>query len=375
MNIWTLPNDQLTPLLERMRRTTDGGKIPTIPLDMLLRGILEKANEFVPSNSGSILLDDPYQKLQKAEDKELIFVCCFGDTAQHLIGDRISSHRGIAGKVYGSGISILTNDTRSIPEFCNEYDKRYGFDSKSILCVPIRIGQAICGVIELMNKMDSKPYDLSEKELLEIFAGYISSTIQNAIDAKKMEKMVRTDDLSGLGNDRYLHEKLPEEVSRHLAVAKPFSIIFLDLDNFKSVNDKYGHLVGSQLLAEYGQLLASVVTQKSATLTRYGGDEYVILLPETDLKDAIRLAEKIRLTTQEHVFLTGTSKRSQKPLNIKNTITASIGLSTFDPTTATVDANKGEEVATKLLQAADTAMYDSKALGKNHVTTVPIFFE
>ncbi len=109
---------------------------------------------------------------------------------------------------------MITNQAYRCPEFTDQYDRKLGYNSQTILCVPVRIEQSVCGVIELLNKVGGGDYLDSERDLLEIFAGYISLTIQNAVDAKKIEKMVRMDDLTGLANDRCLHERLPQEVER-----------------------------------------------------------------------------------------------------------------------------------------------------------------
>jgi diguanylate cyclase (GGDEF)-like protein len=362
-----LSAEQLSPILDRRRNPGAARYIPNIPLKALLTNILEKANDFVPSESGSILLDDPLQKRGDSNLQELIFVCCFGPTAYRIVGERIPADSGIAGNVYRTGVSIMTNDSYQYPEFSDRYDRKLGYRTKSVLCVAIRIGSSICGVIELLNKKDRQDYEASEKGLIEIFAQYISSTIQNAIDAKKIEKMVRMDDLTGLANDRYLHERLPVEVEQHVGSRDPLSIIFLDLDGFKSINDTYGHMAGSNTLAEYGHLLAKIVRVPGATLARYGGDEFVVILPSTSPEQAEVVAEDIRRATETHVFLATPWANGEEPLNLGDIITASIGISTLLPP-AEVAADRRLHVGIRLLQTADKAMYDSKNGGKNRAS-------
>jgi diguanylate cyclase (GGDEF)-like protein len=372
IEIECLSQERLTPILERKRSADPGRKIPRFPLDTLLITILEKANEFVPSASGSILLDDPLLKIEEGGRKELVFVCCFGPMAKSFIGERIAIEKGIAGAVYRTGVSHITNNAYESTAFAGEFDQKTGYTTQSVLCVAIRIGRSICGVIELMNRQGGGGYREAEKELLEIFAQYISSTIQNALDAKKIAQMVRTDDLTGLYNDRYLHERLPIEVESHLRAARPLSVIFLDLDRFKEINDTHGHLAGSSTLAEFGRLLYTIVGRDDATLVRYGGDEFVALLPGTDAEAARHLAERIRRTTEEHVFLAGPWADREQPLNLARIITASIGISTME---IVPEAPLGQEAvlhcAMKLLQTADQAMYGSKGRGKNVVTVLP----
>lgn len=371
--ILCLTTEQLSPILERKRLAYDQRVIPRIPLDALLIDILDKANEFVPSSAGSILLDDPIQKFEELAFRELISVCCFGPTAEAVLGLRVPIDQGIVGAVYHTGGSQITNDARAAPEFAGVPGRLPGHRSRSVLCVAIRIGNSVCGVIELMNKSDGTEYRESERELLEIFAQYISSTIQNALDAKKIERMVRLDDLTGLANDRATHERLPLDVADHLNTGRPLSVLFLDLDRFKEINDTHGHLAGSTTLAEFGRLLRETVVRQGATLSRYGGDEFVLLLPETGRDEAHAIAESIRRATAAHVFLDGRWGEDEAPLGLEGIITASIGVSTLEgPPHATLSRGAQLRLGVRLLQCADKAMYASKAGGKNRVTYHPM---
>ena len=368
-----LAPERLGPILERKRNPDASPRgLPRFPLDTLLITILEKANEFVPSAAGSILLDDPILKLEGGSArKDLIFVCCFGPSASALIGERIPIETGIAGAVYRTGISSITNDAYGSGEFAVEFDRKSGYVTRSILCVAIRIGRSICGVIELVNRQGRDGYTDGEKELLEIFAQYISSTIQNAVDAKRIGTIVRADDLTGLHNDRYLHERLPLEVERSLTVRSPLSVVFLDLDRFKEINDTHGHLAGSATLAEFGHLLLEAVGREDATLVRYGGDEFVVLLPGTGADAALLVAEEIRARTERHVFLDG-RWGDEEPLHLGGIISASIGVSTLSSAEVAPPPGRAlSRIAMDLLQTADHAMYTSKSRGKNVVTVEP----
>ncbi len=371
-----LSPERLVPILERKRSRDTSGALPRFPLDILLISILEKANEFVPSAAGSILLDDPLLKSDdlKAE-KELVFVCCFGPAARSFIGERVPVEKGIVGTVYRTGVSRATNDAHGNPDFADEFDRRSGYLTLSVLCVPIRIGGSICGVIELVNRQGGQGYREADKELLEIFAGYISSTIQNALDAKRIAMMVRRDDLTGLSNDRHLHERLPAEVESAFRAARPLSIIFLDLDRFKEVNDLHGHLAGSMTLAEFGGLLREAVRIEDALLVRYGGDEFVAILPGVGHEAAIAIAESIRTATESHVFLSTPWGDDERPLHLGGIVTASLGVSTLVPTMDHSSEETPLHVGMRLLQSADQAMYLSKSRGKNRTTALPCEIE
>ncbi len=368
-----LSQERLIPILERHRNPHAAQGIPHFRLDSLLITILEKANEFVPSDSGSVLLDDPLMKMGESSAlEELIFVCSFGPMAKDFVGERISVKKGIVGAVYRTGVSCITNEAHRTSEFAHEFDQRFGYVTSSVLCVPIRIGRSICGVIELVNRQGEKSYSEAEKELLEIFAQSISSTIQNALDAKRIEEMVRTDDLTGLSNDRHLLERLPSEVESTLRRGRPMSLIFLDLDRFKEINDTYGHLAGSATLVEFGRLLKSVVRVVRATLVRYGGDEFVVLLPGTDAEEALLVAEAIRRATESHAFLSASWGQGERPLELRGVVTASLGVTTLGSVPDALRSGESPmQMGMRLLQTADRAMYASKSRGKNAVTAWP----
>ncbi|HEX7581058.1 MAG TPA: sensor domain-containing diguanylate cyclase [Thermoanaerobaculia bacterium] len=371
-----LSPERLAPILERKRSRDIASALPRFPLDILLISILEKANEFVPSVSGSILLDDPILKSDDLADrKELVFVCCFGPAARSFIGERISIEKGIVGAVYRTGIAHVTNEAYGDAEFAGEFDRRSGYSTRSVLCVPIRIGGSICGVIELLNRQGEQGYRETEKELLEIFAQYISSTIQNALDAKRIATMVRRDDLTGLSNDRHLHERLPPEVANAFRGGQPLSVIFLDLDRFKEINDRHGHLAGSATLAEFGRVLRDAVQSEDALLVRYGGDEFVVILPATGRETALAIAESIRTATESHVFLSAPWGDHEAPLHLGGIVTASLGVSTLKPLRGRRLDETPLHAGMRLLQTADKAMYLSKSRGKNAATPLPFDVE
>ena len=301
-----------------------------------------------------------------SETPDLIFACAFGPRADQLLGERISSTRGIVGQVYQRGQPVLTNDTAATPTFDNEYDKKLSYQSKSVLCVPIFVGDSICGVIELVNKLQEKPYTDSDRNLLQIFAGYIASSFQNILDASHIEKMVRLDNLTGLFNDRHLHECLREEVATHSAKGLPLSLLFLDLDHFKKVNDTHGHLAGSAVLAEYGGVLRDAVDFPNHTAARYGGDEFVLVLPGCDNATALALAEKIRSVTKRHIFLNSTWGNGRMALNLAHVLTVSIGVGTYVPK-GILHERDAESVGLDLLSASDKAMFMAKDNGRNKV--------
>src|SRR6185436_15799188 len=139
--------------------------------------------------------------------------------------------------------------------------------------------------------------------LLEIFAGYTSFTLQNALDAKRAHELAKKDDLTGLYNDRWFHVRLTEALAEARQSGAPAVLMFMDLDRFKVINDCHGHLAGSQVLREVGFLLKRIVLHDSSTVARYGGDEFVIILPGASLDESTAVCEEIRRTIADNTFL------------------------------------------------------------------------
>lgn len=339
-----------------------------VDLDLVLRQILQKAYEFVPSESGSILLDDPFRKVSSRRENELVFIATFGQSSRDLIGQRLSAKHGIVGKVYESGTPYLSADVSEDQHFYRKIDEKTGHQTHSIVCVPIYIGKHVCGVLELINRIDSRVFTERDMSLLEIFAGYTSFMLQNALDAKRAHDLAKKDDLTGLYNDRWFNVRLTETLAEARRNGGEAVLVFMDLDRFKVINDCHGHLAGSQVLREVGFLLKRIVSDPAATVARYGGDEFVIIMPNTPLEQGLEICEEIRQTIADTPFLDREWGFSMPPLHLRGIISASIGVAQYLADEAaghSLDHEKNE-----LLKRADAAMYRAKSLGKNQVVVV-----
>lgn len=358
------------PQLERfLERQKAGLSLKNeVDLDLVLRQILQKAFEFVPSESGSILLDDPFGKVASRRDNELVFIATFGKSSRELIGQRLSAKHGIVGQVYQTGTPYLSTDVKEDRHFYPNIDEKTGHETHSIVCVPIYIGKHVCGVLELINRVDSKVFSVRDMTLLEIFAGYTSFSLQNALDAKRAHELAKKDDLTGLFNDRWFNVRLTETIAASRRSGGEVSLIFMDLDRFKVINDCHGHLAGSQVLREVGFHLKRIVKSSDATVARYGGDEFVIVLPQTTLEAGAAVCEEIRRTIEQARFLEREWGFSMPPLNLSGIVSASIGIAQYLPRAGTehsIDHDKND-----LMKRADAAMYRAKSLGKNRVVTI-----
>jgi diguanylate cyclase (GGDEF)-like protein len=328
--------------------------------------VLRRANGFVPSAAGSILLDNPSEKHDDRRRNLLTFIAAFGDKSTGLVGQSIPADQGIAGRVYLTGEAYVTPNAPTDRFFYRRMDEQTRYQTHSLIAIPIRIEQEVCGVLELINRRNAPGYSQEDRNLLEIFAGYISISIQNVLDGRQAQEIAKRDNLTGLYNDRYLHIALAETIQGCRAEDLDLALLFLDLDFFKRVNDTHGHLAGSQVLRETGHLLRQRVARAGGIAARYGGDEFVLLLPGCDLDQAIDIAEEIRAEIVQTAFCDGPGDIQPDPLHLKG-LTCSVGVATLRCHLA--DDLSLEEMKSALLRLADTAMYVAKETGRNRTAT------
>jgi diguanylate cyclase (GGDEF)-like protein len=159
--------------------------------------------------------------------------------------------------------------------------------------------------------------------------------------------------------------RLTEALGEARQNEKNVVLIFMDLDHFKVVNDGHGHLAGSQVLREVGFLLKRIVGGDASTVARYGGDEFVIILPDTEVDAAASICEEIRQTIAANVFLEREWSFSMPPLCLSGILAVSIGMAQYTPDPASTRSIEQEK--NELLRRADAAMYRAKSLGGNRV--------
>ena len=348
-------------ILQRKTKRTNPAR--EVDLKEVLREILLRANEFVPSDSGSILLDDPLLKWGEGNKGKLYFMACYGVGSSGLAGTYLSDDVGIVGATYRSGAPYLSQDISKDDKFYDAIDKKTKYESKSILAMPIKIDDSVVGVIELINRKEKVNFDDKDLSILEIFASYTSTLIKNALDARRFEDLSKRDNLTGLYNDRYFYERLDMETQKAVDGGSDLSLIFFDLDHFKEVNDTHGHLVGSRVLKEVALIVDEVFLDSDAASARYGGDEFVILLPGYSLERSSDYGETLRDAIERNIFVRERPAPGEPALNIEGVITCSVGI-------ASLEKEEGKELnkmKAALIRAADRAMYRAKDLGKNCV--------
>ncbi len=331
-----------------------------------LSEILRKANEFVPSEAGSILLDNPYAKRTDRSRNSLTFIASFGETSEGLLGREISAIDGIAGHVYREGTSYTASDTSDDELFYPLFDNDNKYETRSLVAIPIRIEQEVCGVLELINREESDGYSQQDVNLLEIFAGFISVSIQNVLDGRQAQEIAKRDNLTGLFNDRYLHVALARAIEESRRKGEDLALLFLDLDFFKRVNDTHGHLAGSQVLQEVGHLLRKFEKGSDIIAARYGGDEFVLTLPGHDIQEGIRVAEAIRERIVSTTFCASKGEIQPDPLYLTG-ITCSVGIASLRRHLS--DEPSATRCKSTLLRLADSAMYVAKETGRNRTAS------
>jgi len=191
----------------------------------------------------------------------------------------------------------------------------------------------------------------------------VAEDVLYALDANRHEELTRRDDLTGLFNDRFFHQQLSEELRKAKKKREHISLCFIDLDNFKGVNDCYGHLSGSRTLAEVGALLRDTLEGDDASIVRYGGDEFAIILPGKGRDKAYLVAERVRKAIEGAVFLKPKGSDGGPACRIKGVITCSIGIASFFEDG--LEGKRIEKEKVSFIRQADRAMYMAKDKGKN----------
>jgi diguanylate cyclase (GGDEF)-like protein len=303
--------------------------------------IMGKVQQLIPSEAWSMLMVDE-------EKQELTFELALGEKANDVSSFRVKIGEGVAGWVAQTGKPTIVNDTARDPRFARRFDTKTAFQTRSILCAPLISRGRTIGVVEIINKLGGRFSD-SDLDVLLTLVEPCAIAIENAILFQKAEQLTITDDLTKLFNSRYLNLYIGREIKRCKRHGIPLSVIFLDLDGFKGVNDQYGHLAGSRTLTEVGAILSEAV-RESDILARYGGDEFVVVLPETPAAGALVIAERIRKAIESHRFL------QEQGLSAR--ISASFGIASYPDHALTPEG---------LIQKADQAMYRVKERDKNGI--------
>lgn len=220
---------------------------------------------------------------------------------------------------------------------------------RALVCVPLVTASATLGMIHLFDRIP-RIFDKNRISQISVLASFAAISIENAKFHGETHRLAINDALTGLNNRRYFDKVLPQEYERALRDGLPFSLIMIDVDNFKSFNDTHGHHFGDRVLATIGRVLRKTIRNIDFAF-RYGGEEFVVILPETDLDNAHKVAERIRVRVinESRKLL-----RNQADLPV----TVSMGISSYPRDAA---------CSITLLAMADQLLYQAKRTGRNRV--------
>jgi diguanylate cyclase (GGDEF)-like protein len=271
--------------------------------------------------------------------KEIEIKAEAGITAQAL-GKRIPLGVGILGRVARTGESALVQTTGE--------GQLQGVlpGSRSVLCIPIAYGETLLGVLNVESQREDA-FTPQDRLIMNTLADLLATALHNAFVFQKLQQQSITDGLTGIKTRRFFFEALGSELKRASRSGRPVSVVLMDLDKFKGVNDTKGHLEGDLVLTRVGRLLEQKCRQ-SNVVARYGGDEFIILMPETGVEQALILAERLRLWV------------AQDPTLSEHHITGSFGVGSFP-----VHGFSMEDI----IRVADAGMYVSKHKGGDFVST------
>lgn len=327
-------------------------KLNTLDSDQFMEVCTEKIPRFMNVRFASLYLynnEEHKLVLQSDNHPEEIEQEIYLEEHQHIL-------MNIALK---KGEILLIND---FDQFQKQHDINLdrAFASKyatqSCAVIPLEVGDEVLGVYNLADKKDSGQFSKTlDLPVMEQLRPLIGVTLSNWWEFRKKEKQARMDGLTGLANYRYFKTELNQEISRADRYDRPLSLMMIDLDNFKAINDEHGHLAGDHYLKSAAKQLSSSIRSQDF-VARYGGDEFAVILPETDLEGACVAAQRIK-DLQSKLTVTW----EEQDL----TTTFSIGIASYEH----------HENVQKLLEQADQALYQSKIQGKNKITLADAEFD
>ena len=312
-------------------------------VDDVQQEVMKAVGQLFFARDWSLLLLDP-------RANELHFVIVVGDAAPVLRGMRLKVGEGIAGWVAQQRQGVVINDARGDPRFSPRMDQTTQFNTGSLVAAPLVARGALLGVLELVRGPGAVPFTDADLRALQPFCDFAAIALDNARRFEEVEESTVYDACTGLLNLRFLQSRLPQEVARAARYVHPLSVIFVDLDHFKAVNDTLGHARGNALLQDVGRALPKALRTTDRAI-RYGGDEFVMLLPETDKAGALVVAERLRGLLHPYF-----DAEDLQPL----AVSASLGVASYPE-----DADTEQD----LLNAADRALYRAKNQGRNCIVS------
>ncbi len=323
--------------LDALRATT-ADITKELGLKNLLHAILQRATDLMHATGGELGLVE--------ENSDEIHILVSHQMGSNYVGETISFDDGLMGRVGKTRQIEMIEDYK---HWDGQMDSYRQTAIHAAIAAPLMIGGRFLGVIGIMNSDRMRKFSELEKNLMRMFAQQAAIAVENAKLYEERQLQARMDVTTGIYNRRGLIELGNREVDRAERYNRPLAVIMVDIDRFKIVNDTYGHPVGDLVLSELSERLQANL-RSIDILGRYGGEEFVILLPETNSIDAMDVAERLRSVVEAEPF---------KPNGLSLWITISQGV--------VIQSEKSGNL-NEMIHFADDAMYQSKDSGRNLVT-------
>ena len=323
----------------------------TLNFDEVLDEILNNIGRIVPIDSVNIALIEDQGKLH--------FTHFIGYQKHKSLKDELKSGgltlamSQIFSKVYDTCQPVIISDTQIDDRWIVFPGQNW---IRSCAIVPLRIKNDVVGFLNLDSPTPGM-YTDEHSQILLAFADQAALAIQNAQLYADVQEFAIKDDLTGVLNRRGLFELGEREIQRTIRFGHPLSAIMFDIDHFKNINDTYGHPIGDRVLRVVAKCCKSIVRNVDIVI-RYGGDEFFLLLTETDIEGALSLAERLRNKIEETKFSVNTDEN-----DIENIIHATISL-------GLTEVHQGSDNLQNLINRADQALYDAKKSGRNQIKTL-----
>ena len=311
--------------------------------------VVRFAIESVEASQGSLLLYDNEKNVLRYQDTYIyennkIILENYGELLRDVY---IRPGEGIVGESYIKGIPILVEDIQTSDYGRPLISDIVKMNIGSVIAMPLQVDNEVVAVLEIANALGKSTFTPDDVEIIMIISNFASTILYNA----KLFSWAIHDSLTGLYNNHYFHKELSDELERSRRYGRMFSMVIFDIDNFKHVNDGYGHSTGDKALQLLSECIMKTVRKEVDIASRYGGDEFCIVLPNTSAEEAAKVCGRLANLVRNSKVVSSDGREC--------VFTLSIGIAEFP--------RDGEEVY-DLFNNADEALYESKRAGKNTIT-------
>jgi len=320
--------------------------------EILKTMIVRFAIESVEASQGSLIVcKDNHLKYQDTyiydSNNKIILDTSVFEGYSDLLDVSLNVTEGIIGEAFSNGVPILIEDISKTSYPNPVVGEIMKIDIGSVIALPLRIDNEVVSVLEITNARTKRPFNKDDLETIMIIANFAATILENA----KLFLWAIHDSLTGLYNSHYFYKELNDEIEISKRFGRPFSLVFFDIDNFKKINDNFGHSNGDKALQSLAECIRKTVRKDVDIASRYGGDEFVIVFPNTTAENAFKICERLLAMVRSQELYTSDGKAFS--------FTLSMGISEFP--------SDGEETYF-LFNHADEACYKSKRNGKNCIS-------